>query len=129
MALSERPNQVSSSVDFLTPIHKALRLMIYDVGSRLQTTDFSDSAESELLLNELIYEFSSALSARCILCLLHSHAKAEDIYLFPAVEKSDSKLITELLQEHHRFATELRAISTMCDELKGVESSDQRIAR
>jgi nitrite reductase/ring-hydroxylating ferredoxin subunit/iron-sulfur cluster repair protein YtfE (RIC family) len=127
MAVSERPNQLSS-IDFLTPIHKALRLMIYDVGSRLQTTDFSDSAESQLVLNELIYEFSSALSASCILCLLHSHAKAEDLYLFPAVEKSDSKLITDLLQEHHGFATELRDISTMCDELKGVASA-QRIAR
>jgi len=61
MAPSEGQNQLSS-VDFLTPIHKALRLMIYDVGGRLQTTDFSDSAESQLLLNELIYEFSSALS-------------------------------------------------------------------
>ena len=128
MALSEGQSQLSS-VDFLTPIHKALRLMIYDVGSRLQTTDFSDQAQSQLVLNELIYEFSSALSASCILCLLHSHAKAEDLYLFPAVEKSDSKLITELLHEHHGFTKELRAISTMCDELKGVESSDQRIAR
>src|SRR4029077_18541113 len=91
MGLSEGQSQLST-VDFLTPIHKALRLMIYDVGSRLQTTDFSDSAQSQLLLNELIYEFSSALSASCILCLLHSHAKAEDLYLFPAVEKSDSKL-------------------------------------
>ena len=127
MAPSEGQNQLSS-VDFLTPIHKALRLMIYDVGGRLQTTDFSDSAESQLLLNELIYEFSSALSATCILCLLHSHATAEDLYLFPAVEKSDSKLINDLLQEHHEFATELRNISAMCDELKGVESSAQRIA-
>ena len=127
MALSEGRNQLSS-VDFLTPIHKALRLMIYDVGGRLQTTDFSDSAQSQLLLNELIYEFSAALSASCILCLLHSHASAEDLYLFPAVEKSDSKLISELLKEHHGFATELRNISTMCDELKRVESSDQWIA-
>ena len=128
MALSEGQSQLSS-VDFLTPIHKALRLMIYDVGGRLQTTDFSDSAQSQIVLNELIFEFSSALSASCILCLLHSHAKAEDLYLFPAVEKSDSKLITDLLQEHHGFATELRTISTMCDELKGVESSAQQIAR
>ena len=128
MALSEGQSQLSS-VDFLTPIHKALRLMIYDVGSRLQTTDFSDTPESQLLLNELIYEFSSALSASCILCLLHSHAKAEDLYLFPVVEKSDSQLIADLLREHHGFATELRNISTMCDELKGVESSAQRIDR
>jgi len=91
--------------------------MIYDVGGRLQTTDFSDSAESQLLLNELIYEFSSALSATCILCLLHSHARAEDLYLFPAAEKSDSKLISDLLREHQEFAAELRNISTMCDEL------------
>src|SRR4029077_10459325 len=62
------------------------------------------------------------------LCLLHSHATAEDLYLFPAVEKPDSKLITDLLQEHHGFAMELRTISTMCDELKGVESSAHRIA-
>ena len=128
MALSEGQSQLSS-VDFLTPIHKALRLMIYDVGSRLQTTDFSDSAESQLVLKELIYEFSSALSASCILCLLHSHASAEDLYLFPAVEKSASKLITELLREHHGFTKELRSISTMCDELKGVESSAQRVDR
>ena len=128
MALSEGQSQFSS-VDFLTPIHKALRLMIYDVGGRLQTTDFSDSAQSQIVLNELIFEFSSALSASCILCLLHSHASAEDLYLFPAVEKSDSKLITELLEEHHGFSKELRTISTMCDELKVVESSAQRIDR
>src|SRR5439155_14789837 len=127
MALSEGQNQLSS-VDFLTPIHKALRLMIYDVGGRLQTTDFSDGAESQLVLNELIYEFSSALSASCILCLLHSHAKAEDLYLFPAVEKSDSKLINDLLQEHREFASELLNISPMCHERNGDESSAQRLA-
>ena len=127
MALTERQIRLSS-VDFLTPIHKALRSMIYDVGGRLQTTDYSDRAQSQLLLNELIFEFSSALSASCILCLLHSHATAEDLYLFPAVEKSDSNLIGDLLREHHEFATELRKISTKCDELKGVESSAQRIA-
>lgn len=126
MALREGQNQLSS-VDFLTPIHKALRLMIYDVGGRLQTTDFSDSAQSQLLLNELIYEFSSALSASCMLCLLHSHATAEDLYLFPAVEESDSILISELLKDHREFAAELRNISSMCDELKGVEASAQRI--
>src|SRR3989440_2025120 len=128
MAPSEGPNQLSS-VDFLTPIHKALRLMIYDVGGRLETTDFTDRDESQLPLNELIDEFSAALPATCILCPPHSHATAEDLYLFPAVEKSDSKLINDLLQEHHEFATELRNISTMCDELKAVESSAQRIAR
>src|SRR5256885_15899190 len=91
MALSEGQNQLSS-VDFLTPIHKALRSMIYDVGGRLQTTDFSDSAQSQLLLNELIYEFSSALSASCVLCLLHSHASAEDLYLFPAVRSEERRV-------------------------------------
>jgi len=88
--------------------------MIYDVGGRLQTTDFSDSAQSQLLLNELIYEFSSTLSATCILCLLHSHASAEDLYLFPSVEKSDSKLIGDLLQEHHGLPRSLRNISDEC---------------
>lgn len=127
MAPSGGPDQLSS-VDFLTPIHKALRLMIYDVGGRLQTTDFSDGAQSQLLLNELIYEFSSALSATCILCLLHSHATAEDLYLFPAAEESDSKLIGDLLKEHHEFAVELRNISAMCEQLNGVELSAQRIA-
>src|SRR5437879_13559390 len=106
MALSEGQNQLSS-VDFLTPIHKALRSMIYDVGGRLQTTDFSDGAESQLVLNELIYEFSSALSATCILCLLHSHARAEDLYLFPAVQGSDSTLINDLLQEQQQLGTDL----------------------
>ena len=58
MALSKGQSQ-SSSVDFLTPIHKALRLMIYDVGGRLQTTDFSDSAQSQIVLNELIFELAT----------------------------------------------------------------------
>lgn len=117
-----------SSVDFLTPIHKALRSMIYDVGVRLQTTDFSDINQSQLLLNELISDFSSALSATCILCLLHSHATAEDLYLLPAVEKSDSDLVHSLLEDHRDFAVQLRALSKMCDDLRAVESPSQRIA-
>ena len=117
-----------SSVDFLTPIHKALRSMIYDVGASLQTTDFSDINQSQLLLNELIVDFSSALSATCVVCLLHSHAGAEDIYLFPAVEKSDSELIGGLLQDHHDFVVQLRNITKMCDDLRAVQSPSERVA-
>lgn len=118
----------ASSIDFLTPIHKALRSMIYEVGGRLQVTDFADVNQSQLILNELISDFSSALSATCVVCLLHGHAGAEDLYLFPAVEKSDPELIQGLLQDHHAFVVQLRNMSAMCDALRAVESPTQRIA-
>jgi hypothetical protein len=33
-----------ATMDLFTPIHKALRSMIYNLGGRLQAVDFSDPA-------------------------------------------------------------------------------------
>jgi len=40
--------KILARADFLTPIHKALRSMIYELGKELQTTDFTDEHEKAL---------------------------------------------------------------------------------
>jgi Hemerythrin HHE cation binding domain len=118
---------VTATEDLFTPIHKAIRSMIYDVGGRLQSNDFSDAAASKPLLDDLEHEFSTALSSGCILCLLHAHATDEESEVFPPVSKHDAALVQGFIEDHHALTRRLETIAKMAHDLASTAPREGRI--
>ena len=118
---------MGSTEDLFTPIHKGIRSMIYDVGARLQSNDFADLGASRPLLLDLEHEFSAAMSASCVLCLLHSHAGDEETGVFPAVGTHDAELVQRLIEEHHALTRRLRVITQMAHDLEADPSAEGRV--
>jgi len=87
--------------DLFTPVHKALRTMIYGLSARLQTNDFADLDGTERLLTDLENDFAVARTSSCILCVLSQHALDEERAIFPPAAKHANALITRLIEEHH----------------------------
>jgi hypothetical protein len=108
---------MTATEDLFTPIHKGIRSMIYDVGVRLQTNDFTDVAASKSLLADLEHEFSTAISSGCILCMLHHHASDEETAVFPSVSKHDAALVQRFIDDHHDFTRRLETITRMARDL------------
>jgi hypothetical protein len=118
---------VTAKVDILTPIHKAIRAMIYDLGVQLQTTDFTDLAQSEAVVSQLNHEFTAAITSNCILCLVHHHGLGEEMQAFPELAHLDGPLIDRLMTEHRQFEMRLGPLSRMGRELSNVSDPARRI--
>ncbi|MGA8605069.1 MAG: hemerythrin domain-containing protein [Thermoplasmata archaeon] len=118
---------MTATEDLFTPIHKAIRSMIYDLGGRLQQTDFADRDSSAAVLFDLEHEFSNAVSAGCVLCLLHGHAADEEGVPFPAMQTIDAPLVRTLIDEHHEIGRKLATITEMARELSRVELAAERV--
>jgi hemerythrin superfamily protein len=118
---------MTATEDLFTPIHKAIRSMIYDVSGRLQTNDFTDVAASTPLLADLEHEFSTAISSGCILCLLHHHASDEETAVFPSVSKHDAALVQGFIEDHHALARRLETITKMARDLPSRARPDERV--
>ncbi|MGP8145112.1 MAG: hemerythrin domain-containing protein [Thermoplasmata archaeon] len=108
-------------------MHKALRSMIYSLGGRLLAVDFADKAASAAVLADLQHEFSRAVSATCVVCLLHEHAGAEATHIFPSVQSFEPELIRKLLEDHNEITRRLVALTRMADELGGTEVPERRM--
>jgi Hemerythrin HHE cation binding domain len=119
---------MSSTIDILTPIHKGLRAMIYEVSARLQSTDFTDPVASREAIQKLKYEFSIGSATSCILCLLHEHAGNEEAIAFPEVERFDPNLIAQLLHQHAEILRRLAELSKSGEELLGLSDPASRVA-
>jgi len=113
-------------VDVLTPIHKAIRSMIYELGKELQTTDFTDVQATEVMVSKLKQDLSSASSV-CIICLLHEHAESEEQYLFPDFRKFEPKMVDTLLDEHREVVRRIAGVWKVADEVKRLRNPEERI--
>lgn len=118
---------MAASMDLFTPVHKGIRSMIYSLGSRVQAADFTDRAASDLLLADLQHEFTNALSASCILCLLHAHAGSEETKIFPSMQSLDPVLIRQLLDDHTEISRRLGSISRLAGELATMDAPERRL--
>jgi len=117
---------MTANMDLFTPIHKAIRSMIYSLGSRLQTADFTDKAASAAVLADLQHEFGDAVTSTCVLCLLHSHAHSEETGVFPSMQSIDPGMIRMLLDDHQEIRRRLMALTKMADDLGSTEPPEQR---
>jgi hemerythrin superfamily protein len=117
---------MTANMDLFTPIHKAIRSMIYSLGSRLQTADFTDKAASAAVLADLQHEFGDAVTSTCVLCLLHAHAGSEETHVFPSMQSIDPGMIRMLLDDHQEIRRRLIALTKMADDLGSIEPPGQR---
>ncbi len=123
--MPDSPPGLPSRTDVLTPIHKAIRSMIYDLAGRLQSTDWTDPKATDAVLADLRHEFTAGVPAGCLLCLVHLHGGHEDT-LFPRVRAHDAKLIDELMEQHRSFGRDLQEIGALGAQLARERSPDGR---
>jgi len=101
--------------------------MIYTLGGRLQSVDFTDRAASAAVLSDLQHEFTNAVSSTCVLCLLHAHAGSEESSIFPSMESIDPNMIRALLDDHQEIRRRLVTLTAMAEELGGTEAPARRL--
>ncbi|NND32483.1 MAG: hypothetical protein HKN76_07825 [Saprospiraceae bacterium] len=104
---------MEQKIDLFTPIHKAIRALIYDTGIKLQRTDFSSEVESNKFLTHL----------ERVLDLLEEHARHEDQIIFPPIEKASPGICGELEKEHEygeKLLLSLRKVISELELLDGV---------
>ena len=76
--------------DTLTPIHKALRALVYEVGGDLQTTDFADGLEAA----------GAAADLEMALHLMRDHHQTEEAYFYPKLQPLEEELVAMMLEQH-----------------------------
>ena len=76
--------------DALTPVHKALRALIYEVGGDLQTTDFADELEAA----------GAAADLELALHLMRDHHTTEEVYFYPKLQPLEEELVAAMLEQH-----------------------------
>ena len=76
--------------DALTPIHKALRSLVYEVGGDLQTTDFADELEAA----------GAGADLELALHLMEDHHTTEEVYFYPKLQPFEERLVATMLEQH-----------------------------
>lgn len=119
---------MAATADLFTTIHKGLRSMIYHLSGQLQTVDYADLSAAGALATNLENDFAVARSAGCVLCVLSHHAVDEESFIFPQASKSGTKLVADLIADHHELTRQELAIAAAAHELLALPSAADRIA-
>src|SRR5208282_6186365 len=94
---------MSDRENLFRPIHKGIRLMLYQSGAGLQATSFADVDESNRVVLRLKRDLGVSLS-NCILCLLNVHASHEERDIFSKVRRHDPDAVRVVMKEHLEVA-------------------------
>lgn len=103
--------------DLFTFIHKAIRSIIYNSSSNLQSADFADINESKKLLE----------SVQSNLELLHEHAVNEDNIIFPEIQNDEPEMVKELNDEHKILEEKLNQVKLQIEKTDNVIDKDKRL--
>lgn len=103
--------------DLFTFIHKAIRNMIYNAASKLQTADFTDDKEVKILLASLRHDLD----------LLHEHAVHEDNVIFPEIADEEPQMIEQLNEEHKKLESKLNGILALVEKTEQSNSIEERM--
>lgn len=106
-----------TKTDLFTFIHKALRSLIYNLSSKLQTADFSSELESKNIVSILRHDLG----------LLHEHADHEDNIIFPEVKNEEPEMIKVLENEHIEIGEKLNVLNNILDLLQNETESKIRL--
>ena len=104
--------------DLFTFIHKAIRSMIYNAGSKIQLADFADIEETKSLLASFKQDLE----------LLHEHAIHEDNIIFPEIQQEEPEMILVLNEEHKTLEDKLNKVKSLINNLENVSDEDKRLA-
>jgi hypothetical protein len=100
--------------DTLTPIHKALRSMVYEVGGDLQTSDFADELEAA----------GAAADLELALHLMRDHHTTEEVYLYPKLQPLEEQLVAAMLEQHGNVE---RLLDVADEARKQVRAADAEV--
>jgi hemerythrin HHE cation binding domain-containing protein len=117
---------MSDRENLFRPIHKGIRSMIFTLGLRLGSTDFTNVTESNEIANQLKQDLAGS-SSNCILCMLQAHSAHEDKDFFSAVRPFDEDPVRMMMAEHAVIVRRIFGVAKLCDELLGLTDPDARI--
>jgi len=117
---------MSDRENLFRPIHKGIRSMIFLLGLRLGTTDFTNLAEANEVATQLKRDLTAS-SSNCILCLLQAHSAHEDKDFFSAVRPFDEEPVKLMMAEHAVIVRRIYGVAKMCDELISAPDPAHRI--
>jgi hypothetical protein len=102
--------------DSLTPIHKAVRALVYAGGGALQTADFADDEAAT----------KAAADLEPVLHLMHDHHHTEEKYFFPVLQPFEPELVGDMLLQHEAV---VRLLDTTSEArgLVAVTDGDERV--
>ena len=103
--------------DLFTFIHKALRSIIYNAASNLQSADFTEEKEIENLLTSLRHDLD----------LLHEHAVNEDNIIFPEIADEEPQMIEVLNEEHKKLGSKLNNLLVLIEKTEQSNSIEERM--
>ncbi|HYB79671.1 MAG TPA: hemerythrin domain-containing protein [Thermoplasmata archaeon] len=117
---------MSDRENLFRPIHKGIRSMIFLLGQRMGTTDFTNVEESNDLAKQLRTDLTRSAS-NCILCLLQTHSVHEDKDFFGAVRAFDEEPVKLMAAEHAVITRRIYQVAKLCDELTAITDPARRI--
>jgi len=117
---------MSTRENLFRPIHKGLRSMIFLLGQRMGTADFTQIAETNDLAKQLRSDLAKSAS-NCILCLLQAHSLHEDKDFFAAVLPFDEDPVRLMAAEHAVIVRRIYQVAKQCDELMTITDPARRI--
>jgi hypothetical protein len=98
--------------DTLTPIHKALRALVYEVGGDLQTTDFADELEAA----------GAAADLELALHLMRDHHTTEEVYFYPKLRPLEEQLVAAMLEQHESVERLLDVVDGARKQARGPDA-------
>ncbi|MEQ8581400.1 MAG: hemerythrin domain-containing protein [Marinoscillum sp.] len=102
---------MKQQVDLFTPIHKAIRAMLYQLGAELQSADLTDQGECKTMLDKL---------ENC-LELLEEHARHEDEIIFPGIDQACPGITHESHEEHMAYTHKVDAIREVITAIRNAQ--------
>ena len=95
-----------SRFNIFNPIHKALRVMLYDTSLTIQQTYFADAEEAETALEKV----------RTTVDIFDEHAAHEDHFVLPVIRRYEPSVVDAFELEHikdHALSGGLRGLLTV----------------
>lgn len=103
--------------DLFTLIHKALRALLYDLGLKIQTNDFSDKIAALELLPRIPHDLE----------ICTRHAEDEEHFVFPDMHDLETELIATLEKEHQEIEALGSVVVGIMGEVDAQEDPDELI--
>jgi len=103
--------------DLYTTVHKAIRSMLYELGTNIQRNDFTDDTATRELFAQL----------QQYLKLINEHADYEERYIHPELRLKDPDLVSELESMHREIERYADVAVGIAAEIEQLSNPDELI--
>lgn len=105
-------------VDLFTPVHKALRLLLYETGKNLQKLDYSDPASIKKNIAEI----------KQLLSMMNVHGNHEDNLIFINIERyTQDDRIKDLYKQHHILNGVADSMTDILDSIEKAGNNEKTL--